>query len=135
MFEIEFYTNRRGDCPFETFLEGTGPKVRAKFVKVLDLLEAHGPELKRPYADVLRDGIYELRVRLGTNRYRGFFYYLVGKRIVVTHGIIKKTDEVPPGEIERALRLKLDFEARRPRRPVQEEAHAEDVQGVEGEGA
>lgn len=102
----------RGDCPFETFLEGSHPKVKAKFIKVLDLLRYQGPNLKRPYADFLRDGIRELRIRLGTNRYRALYFFIKGKNIIITHGILKNTNKVPPGEIDKALHYKKDLEDR-----------------------
>ncbi|MBI3548232.1 MAG: type II toxin-antitoxin system RelE/ParE family toxin [Elusimicrobia bacterium] len=81
-------------------------------MKFLDLLASQGPNLKRPYADVLRDGIRELRVRLGSNQYRALYFFIVGKHIVITHGILKNEDKVPPGEIDRAVRCKIDFESR-----------------------
>ncbi|MBU2573385.1 MAG: type II toxin-antitoxin system RelE/ParE family toxin [Elusimicrobia bacterium] len=59
-----------------------------------------------------REGIRELRIRLGTNRYRAFYFFIRGNYIVITHGILKKTDEVPPGEIDKALRYKKDLEDR-----------------------
>ena len=57
MYRIIFYQTPRGDSPFNTFMEGHNDKVRAKFVKFLTILKEHGPHLKRPYADTLRDGI------------------------------------------------------------------------------
>lgn len=113
MWGIEFYETARGECPFQAFLDSSDAKVQAKFIKLLDLLEEHGPNLKRPYADILRDGIRELRARHGTKRYRALFFFFIGQTIVITHGIIKKTDGVPPAEIDRALRCRADFLQRR----------------------
>lgn len=111
-YVVKYYVTAKGDCPFAAFLNGTQPKVKAKFIKILDLLSYQGPNLRRPHADVLREGIRELRIRLGTNRYRALYFFICGNYIIVTHGILKKTDEVPPGEIERALRYKKDIENR-----------------------
>ena len=112
MYDIQFYETAKGDCPFQTFLEGSDSRTKAKFIKLLDLLEEHGPNLKRPYADSLRDGIRELRVRISTNRYRALYFFMVDGRIVITHGLLKKSDEVPKKEIDRAIKYKNDFEAR-----------------------
>lgn len=112
MYRIVFYKTQRGDSPFESFLEGHNDKVRAKCFKLLAVLGQHGPDLRRPYADVLRDGIRELRVGLSGNAYRVLFFFFVGKTIVVTHAFMKKTDRVAPEEIDRALRCKRDFEER-----------------------
>lgn len=78
----------------------------------LDLLQEHGPNLKRPYADILRDDIRELRVGFASSQYRAFYFFMAGAHIVITHGILKNMDKVPPGEIERAIRYKRDWEER-----------------------
>ena len=109
---IVFYKTPRGDSPFEAFLEGHTDKVRAKFVKLLDVLKEHGANLKRPYADVLREGIRELRVGFGGNAHRALYFFFAQDVIVITHAFMKKTDKVPADEIERALRCKRDFEDR-----------------------
>jgi phage-related protein len=114
LYIIKYYVTAKGDCPFAAFLEETQPRVKAKFIKILDLLSYQGPNLRRPHADVLRDGIREIRIRLGTNRYRALYFFISISRkdIIITHGILKKTDEVPQGEIEKALRYKKDLENR-----------------------
>jgi phage-related protein len=94
------------------FLEGHNDKVRAKFMKLLQILREQGPDLKRPYADLLRDGIRELRVGLGGNAYRALYFFFIQDTIVMTHAFLKKTDAVPTEEIERALRYKCDYEER-----------------------
>jgi|SRR6185312_803727 len=112
MCRITFYKTPRGESPFEIFLEGHNDKVRTKFGKLVVALEEHGPDLKRPYADVLRDGIRELRVGFGGNAYRALYFFFVRDTIVITHAFTKKTDAVPNQEIDRALRYKADFENR-----------------------
>lgn len=112
MHRIVFYKTPRGDSPFETFLEGHNDKIRTKFVKLLAVLKEYGPNLKRPYADVLREGIRELRVGFAGNAYRALYFFFIESSIVITHAFMKKTDKVPPEEIERALRYKKDFEER-----------------------
>jgi phage-related protein len=109
MYQVFYYKTARGDCPFKLFVDGTSEKVRAKFDKLLDLLRQHGPDLKRPYADALRDGIRELRVGFGGDQYRALYFFLYDGKIVITHGIIKKTNDVPSAEIDRAIRYKGDF--------------------------
>jgi phage-related protein len=103
MYKIKFYVTPQGDCPFQSFLEEVSPKVKGKFIKFLDLLQILGPDLKRPYADVLREGIRELRIKFRHDQYRALYFFIHGKNIVITHGIIKKTDAVPPEEMERAI--------------------------------
>ena len=74
----------------------------------LQLLEKEGPDLKRPYADVITEKIRELRMIFAGQQYR-CFYFFDQRIIVITHGFFKKTDEVPPGEIIRAQRLMEEY--------------------------
>ena len=68
-----------------------------------------GHELRRPEADFLRDGIYELRVRLRTTNYRMLDFFHVRIAAVLAHGLVKAS-EVPQRDIELAIRRKLNFE-------------------------
>ena len=67
----------------------------------IERLRDLGHELRRPEADFLRDGIYELRVRLRTTNYRMLF--MVGIAAVLAHGLVKES-EVPQRDIELAIR-------------------------------
>jgi len=112
IYKIKFYVSALGDCPFEEFLENAGTKVEVKFAKLLKILSYEGPNLKRPYADMLKSGIRELRVIFSSNQYRGLYFFFHGDYIIVTHGFVNKTDSVPEHEIDLAIRYKTDFESR-----------------------
>ncbi len=79
-----------------------------------------GNELRRPMADYLRDGVYELRIRqLGVN-YR-ILYGFVGRNVVlVSHGLTKEK-VVPPMEFELAIRRLEKFREN----PVKHTSHEE----------
>jgi phage-related protein len=74
----------------------------------IDRLKKLGYELRRPEADLLRDGIYELRVRLRRINYRMLYFFHGNTAAVVSHGILKER-EVPSKEIDRALKRKEEF--------------------------
>ena len=133
-YRVFYYTAADATCPFQSFLDGTTDKVRAKFFKLLTLLEEIGPNLKRPYADSLRDGIRELRVILSGGQYRGLYFFTDGRKIIVTHGIVKKTDKVPKSEIERALKYRSDYEERARHGKI-EEGPAREFQRAQEEGS
>ena len=61
-----------------------------------------GHELRRPEADFLRNGIFELRTKLGHVNYRVMYFFDGTTAAVVTHGIVKE-NFVPAREIELAL--------------------------------
>jgi phage-related protein len=69
-----------------------------------------GHELRRPEADLLRDGIYELRARLGSVNYR-ILYFFHGQNVAALAHAITKEDEIPNTEINRALDRKRAFAA------------------------
>ncbi|MBI4375897.1 MAG: type II toxin-antitoxin system RelE/ParE family toxin [Elusimicrobia bacterium] len=110
MYEIIFYTTSRGDCPLREFLDEL--EARTKIMKFLSHLERYGPDLPRPYADTLRDKIRELRIPYGKLQWR-LLYFFDGKRVVLTQGVLKKTQAVPDEEIERALGRMRDWLGRR----------------------
>ena len=108
MYEVFFYEDKRGKCLVDEFLNILQPKVRGKVEKWIEKLEEYGPNLPRPYADVVRGKIRELRIVFGSNHYR-FLYFFLGRKIVITHGFVKKTDKLSEREIERAERIMSDF--------------------------
>jgi phage-related protein len=69
-----------------------------------------GHELRRPEADLLRDGIYELRASLHGVQYRILYFFHATVAAVVAHGIVKES-AVPPLEIARAVERRKRFEA------------------------
>ena len=93
-------------------------------VGILRRLARHSEaRFRRPVADYLRDGIYELRARRGRVNYR-LLYFFHGRGVaILAHGLSKE-DEVPDAEIERAIERKKAF-AKAPARHTYRE-------GVEG---
>jgi phage-related protein len=109
--EVLFYREPKGNSvPLLQWIEGLPMKVQVKCAERIDRLGELGHELRRPEADFLRDGIYELRASYRGVHYR-MLYFFAGKAvIVVSHGLTKKR-EVPPREIDQALRRKQLVEA------------------------
>ena len=117
-YRIIFYTSIQGDCPAKEFLNSLPIKVRAKISQWMVKLEEYGPNLPRPYADIIQGKIRELRVVFASTQYR-LLYFFYGKCAIITHGFIKKTDEVGKNEIERACRFMYDFEERAKRGEIE----------------
>ena len=109
--EIRLFRDEDGSVPFLEWLarlEARNRKVYEKCRAYIARLRDHGHELRRPTADLLRDGIYELRFSyLGVN-YR-ILYGFVGKDVVlVSHGITK-VKRVPSREIDLAVKRLAKF--------------------------
>ena len=92
------------------WLDGLQNKPRAKCFERIERLRMMGHELHRPYADTLRDGIHELRVRFQSVNYRMLYFFYGNASVVLTHGLTKE-NMIPDKEIENALELKMKFEA------------------------
>jgi putative component of toxin-antitoxin plasmid stabilization module len=109
---VYIYAEEDGESPVLEWLKELRRKDLRAYVacrgRVL-LLAAMGYELRRPYADMLRDGIYELRARVGNVNYR-LLYFFHGKDIaILAHGLTKQA-EVPARDIERAIERRIRYE-------------------------
>jgi len=107
---VVFYREQSGRVPTLQWLENLPERPRARCRALIERLQQFGHQLRHPHAHVLRDGIYELRTRLGKVRYRMLYFWNGNTAAVISHGIIKKTAAVPAREIQRALRRKQQFE-------------------------
>ena len=110
-YQVLFYESPSGRCLAEEFLHSLPFKARVKIAKWIEKLQDYGPNFPRPYADTIRGKIRELRVIFASKQYR-FLYFFHHKYIVITHGFVKKTEEVPESEIQRAQNMMLDFDER-----------------------
>lgn len=106
---VVFFAEEDGSVPVLEWIGGLSEKVQEKLVARIELLEEKGYELRRPHADILRDGIHELRTRHIKVQYR-VLYFFCGKGAVLSHGLMKE-GVVPPKEIELAIRRKGRFHA------------------------
>lgn len=120
---VYFYQDSAGKAPVIEWLRELRKKDRrghAKCVARIRLLAAMGHELRRPIADYLRDGIYELRARHERVNYRILYFFHGREAAVLAHSLTKE-DKVPAGDIERAIARKRDFEADPPNRQCEAE--------------
>jgi phage-related protein len=109
MYPIHFYKTRRGDYPVKDFVQKLSKKSRAKVWRYVELLEKHGPNLLRPYADSVGDKVRELRVRVVEGNIRILYFFFMGRNAVLLHALKKKTSELPKKEIEQAKQRMKDF--------------------------
>jgi phage-related protein len=78
--------------------------IRAAYVRLTELLEEFGLELRMPYSRAMGGGLYELRPRGREGIARVFYCALVGRRIVILHSFMKKTQRTPAHELSIARR-------------------------------
>src|SRR5476649_2514676 len=105
---VVFYQEKLGDSPVVGWLRTlneTNPRAYDKCRAAIARLALLGHELRRPEADYLRDGIYELRIRMGSVNYR-FLYFFHGQTVsVISHGLTKEAT-VAAADIKRAISRK-----------------------------
>src|ERR1700733_2614524 len=107
--KVVFYKEDDGSVPVLEWLDSLPAKALDKCTVRIERLEEMGHELRRPEADFLRNGIYELRVRLQHVNYRMLYFFHGRIAAVISQGLVKE-NEVPPREIETAIQKKRKFE-------------------------
>lgn len=107
-----FFKNSDGKSPIEEFLLEL-----AKSNKVLVAKTRQGIEKLRnkayhrePLSKYLEPGLWELRVRSGSDILRIIFTFSKGRKIVLLHIFIKKTQKTPAGDLEIARKRLQEFE-------------------------
>jgi len=96
---------------FQDFFDKQSKKVKAKIVWTFDLVE----DLQRVPETYLKhientNGLYEIRVQLGSDIFRIFCFLDQGQLVILANGIQKKTQKTPKQEIEFALKIKAEYE-------------------------
>lgn len=97
---------------FQEFFLKQKDKVKDKIIWTLNLIE----ELERIPETYLKhlentDGLFEIRVQQGSDIFRIFCFFDEGKLVVLANGFQKKTQKTPKREIERALKIKAEYES------------------------
>ena len=105
---VVFFLDEQGVCPLLVWLDHLPAKVQDKCIVRIERLAECGHELRRPEADFLRDGIYELRTSFQTMNYR-MLYFFHRQLAVISHGLAKEK-QVPEREIAVAIRHRKLFE-------------------------
>ena len=96
---------------FTDFYNQQKQKVKAKIIWTFRLIETI-QQVPEDYLKHLEstDGLYEIRIQLGSDIFRIFCFFDEGKLIVLVNGFQKKTQKTPKAEIEKALKIKREYE-------------------------
>jgi len=106
--EIVLFREADGKVPFLEWFDEQKQAARDKCFVKLKRLEEEGVGLRRPLADYLEDGIYELRVRFKRVHYRILYFFSGTSLVVVSHGLTKE-QKIPKVDLERAVRRKNQY--------------------------
>jgi phage-related protein len=105
--ETVFFAADAGTAPVLEWLDDLPRKVQDKCIVRVERLREAGYELRRPEADVLRDGIHELRIRHRREHFR--LLYGFHKRTAVLLAGVKKEGAVPDRAIDMAVERLREF--------------------------
>ena len=87
----------------------------ARFLRYAERMELYGPDLGMPHTRAMGDGLFELRLKAAEGIARVFYCTLVGRRIVMLHQFIKKSEKTPRKALEIARkRMKEVNDAEQP---------------------
>lgn len=122
-WHILYYETEDGRCPLQEFIDSRKERDQAKIFGWLSLLKMEGPNLPRPYADLLTEGIHELRIKLSGDQVRILYFFCFRDFIILTHCFVKHTDKVPISEISKSQKYRADFLSRFDERKLKEFIH------------
>ena len=107
---VEFYVTEDGYDYISEYLNNIEDlKLKAKVLQDIKLLGQFGTALKKPHVDYLKDGIWELRTKQGSNIARTLYFAFSGKKIILLNGFVKKTQKTPSCEITTAINNRNDY--------------------------
>lgn len=96
---------------FEDFFIKQRVKVKEKIIWTLELIT----EIEKVPETYLKhientEGLFEIRVQHGSDIFRIFCFFDHGNLVVLANGFQKKSQKTPKKEIERALKIKQEYE-------------------------
>ncbi|MGH8034082.1 MAG: type II toxin-antitoxin system RelE/ParE family toxin [Lysobacterales bacterium] len=84
----------------EQFIIELSPSLAARYIRLTDLMLEFGANLGMPHTRAMSGDLFELRVKGQEGIARVFFCTLVGQRIVMLHGFVKKSQKTPAKELK-----------------------------------
>jgi len=95
---------------FKNFLLGQSKKVQNKIFKVIQIIETV-ERVPSQYLKAISDsgGLYEARIKLGSNIWRVFCCFDEGRVVILLSGFQKKSDKTPKKELQKAQRLMSQY--------------------------
>ena len=106
---VEYYKDVEGNEPAADFIDMLPVKTKTKVFRTIKMLKEYGVLLKEPYTRHIRGKIRELRIKDSQGAIRVLYFTYTGRRFILLHGFIKKTDKTPVQDIELAEKRMRDF--------------------------
>lgn len=120
-WKIIYYETEQEKSEVYQFIESQKDRNKIKILSWLSILETKGSLLPRPYADLLKDGIHELRIKLSGNQIRILYFFCYKDFIILANSFSKNKKRVPEKEITKAKKCRTDFLKRYPENNLRRE--------------
>ncbi len=96
-WSVEYY-----DTGVEKAVLALTSTLLARYLRYVDLMVEFGPDLGMPHTRALGGGLFELRIKSNEGIARVLYGAMVGKRIVMLHVFVKRTQKTPQRELRKA---------------------------------
>jgi phage-related protein len=112
-WQVVFYIDVDGNEPVKYFILEQSDGAIAEILHVLKLLREFNTSLGMPYVrKVNKSGIRELRIKHGSDVYRIFFFAHTGRKFILLHAIMKKTDKIREKDKDLAIKRMNNYLSR-----------------------
>lgn len=95
-WEINFYSG------VEDAITEMPPKIQARMIRILELMEEHGANLGSPHTAPMGGGLFEIRAKAREGIGRALFCYMKGERLYILHAFVKKSQKTPKKDLDLA---------------------------------
>lgn len=93
---IDFYSG------VEDAITEMPPKIQARMIRLLELMEEHGANLGSPHTTHMGDGLFEIRAKAKEGIGRALFCYMKGEHVYILHAFVKKPQKTPKKDLDLA---------------------------------
>jgi phage-related protein len=82
-------------------IEALPPLLNARLIRLMEMVENVGLEqMREPHVKHVEGKIWELRAKAAEGIARAFYITVTGRRVVILHAFVKKSDKTPRGALE-----------------------------------
>ena len=89
-YAIEYYSEQ-----VQAEIAGLPSTIAARYIVLMRRMQVFGPNLGEPHTKAFSGGLFEMRLKGAQGLGRVFFCTRIGRRIVMLHGFVKKSDKTP----------------------------------------
>jgi phage-related protein len=108
-WEVDDYRGAQGARPVKEFLDGLSTGAKAKLYAPHEMLAVEGNRLRFPKSRPLGEGLFEIRVTHPEGPFRVIYGFQPGRKIVLLHAFVKRTEQIPTRDLELAQARKAEL--------------------------